>query len=443
MQKVNIISETLAAAEQLEVDLVGLESKTKQSTLKKLGNQILAGVPITVSDDTVTAQLAPTSQANSNSEYAALISGKKEIKFITEGILSNVDKIFTHGCHEIKNTYGITAKIASAPRPTSSTLDWWARGGMRFYIQGEGSISIVYSLNNVNKVGIFIDGKRLSNADSSGLISNSVSSTANALQWVTITLTGDKRRLITVDSPNVYSIVHDWGITMSKCEHVGKSVVFGDSFAGRLISSGETATSHLSLCASAMELLGYDVIDASTGGTGFVNNGGGASSNKGNYSDYIDIYKTENLNLDLYDAIWLFGSGNDFSYSMTIAKYQSVIQKALDTFPNAKIYVTSVYEAFNDSTTTTTLNPLLKSACLSFSDRVIFVPVDSVNKWDGVGVWSGTGSVAAPANNGNADVYFSNALQGAGDRHPNINGVAYGAIFYAYELLRAGIKSIY
>lgn len=409
---------------------------------------LLAGAPLQVTADSVTAILGPTAKAQSASEYATLKTNRREYLFAGSGTtITNQDKLFMTGVAFIDQPWGTQIRMRSNPWPqVSGDPNWWQNGRLRYVVDGEGVFAVSYIRNTTNKCRIIVDGKILVAADTSGAISNAVASDSNLLQWVVVTLVGDKRRVITIDAENgnAYSVVTDPGITISKPNYVGKTIIFGDSFETRIVGIGETAVTAKGLGATALELLGYDVIDAGTGGTGFIGGTGNVAQGKGSYSDYIDQYiqygVPRGFNPEEYDLIWMYGTGNDQGFVTTSAQYLTVIQKALDAFPNATIAVSSVYEGFNTVNAAKALNDMLYTAVQAAGPRVKWVPVDSYYKRDKSGVWSGAGSVPAPAYNGNADVYFSNATQGAADRHPNNKGVPYGAKYYATELIRAGIK---
>ena len=131
-------------------------------------------------------------------------------------------------------------------------------------VDGEGVIAFSYILNNVNSCKVFIDGKILTTADSSGKISNAVTSGSNSRQWVSLTLTGDRRRVIAVQGPStVVSLIHDPGITVSKPAYIGKALAFGDSFLSRTAGGGETSVIHTNMGSCALRLLGWDVVDTS------------------------------------------------------------------------------------------------------------------------------------------------------------------------------------
>lgn len=425
-------------------------AKTSAQSNKLIGaisQSVLAGSPLQTTADTVVASLGPSAQAQATTEYATLKTNRREIVFVGPGTtIMNSDKLYHTGVAFLEQPWGSQVRLRSAPWPQSSgTPDWWNGGRLRYVVDGEGVFAVAYIRNTTNMCRILVDGKVISGADTSGAIYNAVTSSGNALQWVSLTLTGDKRRVITIDSGsgNVYSIVTDWGITISKPDYVGKAIIFGDSFETRIIGTGETAVTAKGIGATALELLGYDVIDAGTGGTGFVNDGGGQSNRKGSYGNYIDQYTQFGVALGFnpseYGLIWLFGSGNDTGTVTSYLQYLTVIQKALSAFPGATVVVTSVYEGFNSVAQAKTMNDMLYAAVKAAGDRVKWVPVDSYYKWDKQGIWSGTGSVPNPAKDGNADVYFSNATQGASDRHPNIKGCSYGAKYYAVELIRSEI----
>jgi hypothetical protein len=442
------VSASVASVPSVHQPGVGWVAAAPNSQSDKLigmvSQNLLAGAPLQVTADNVTAILGPTAKAQSASEYATLKTNRSEVKFVGPGTtITNAEKLFGTGVAMYDQPWGNYVRMRSNPWPQSSgDPNWWQNGRLRYVVDGEGVLAVAYIRNTTNKCRILVDGKILSAADTSGAISNAVSSDSNALQWVALTLTGDKRRVITIDNEagNVYSVVHDWGITLSKPDYVGKAINFGDSFETRIVGTGETAVTAKSLGATALELLGYDVIDAGTGGTGFVTNGGGGANGKGSYSDYIDQYITFGAPLGFnpseYSVIWMYGSGNDQGAITSSAQYLAVINKALAAFPAATIVITSVYEGFNAAKA---LNDMLYAAVVAAGPRVKWVPVDSFYKWDKIGVFSGSGSVPAKAYDGNADTYFSNATQGAGDRHPNNKGVPYGSKFYAAELIRSGI----
>ena len=414
-----------------------------------VSQNLLAGAPLQVTTDTVTASLGPTSQGASASEYDALKSGKNELRFQPSGsLLANTQLLKTRKCAFLQTQYSNGyAQIVEAPWPQSNgTTGWWLRGSMRLIVDGAGSITFAYAKNNTNFCRILVDGKALSGSAADGSLSNAVASTGWVKQWCTLTLTGNKRRIITIESQPAgwYSIIHSWGINVYPLDYVGKALIFGDSFASRVNAIGEGTPVIISnLASTTLELLGYDAVDTATGSTGFLNNGGGGASGKDSYSGYIDRLLIDGVPLGFnpseYSLIWMYGTGNDIGTITTSAQYLAVINKALAAFPAATIVVTSVYEGFTPVATARAQNDLLYAAVVAAGSRVKWVPVDSFYKPDGVGVFSGSGSVPAPANNGNADAYFSSATQGAGDRHPNMDGVIHAIQFYGAELIRSGI----
>lgn len=404
----------------------------------------IAASPLEDTTDTITVSLGPTSQPNAVSEYNSLKTNKLEYKFVSGETLINTSKLGSTGASFV-SPYGTACRLYSGPWPQADgSTKWWTRGFLEYVIDGEGDFYAVYIRNTTNACTVIVDGKKIPGSDSSGMISNGVDSTANSIQWVKITLSGDKKRTIVIDpEAAIYSIVHSAGITVSRVQNCGKAIVFGDSFANRSKSLGETPIIHKNISTCALRLLGYDVIDTTTGSTGFIWNGGGDSQGKDSYYGYMNRIATLGPELGIitsdYSLVWLYGTGNDAGIITSSAQYKTVISKALETFPNALIVVSSVYEGFNTVASARTLNDMLYQAVKESGSRVRFVPVDSYYKWDKVGVFSGSGSVASPTYDGNADVYLSNMAQGAIDRHPNNKGCAFAAKFYSAELVRAGV----
>lgn len=402
----------------------------------------LVKTPFKAHEQTITAALGPSAQGAAYTEYASLISGKTEIQFDTASRLeANRNRLFTYGTIAAQNKWGNATLLHGRPWPKTGDNDWWQSAGLAFWLDGD-EVSISYIDNTTNKAFVFVDGCTVQGAAADGSISNSVASSANAPQWVKITLPERKRWLIVVPRSNVKSVVIKNTDQILPVTYQGKALIFGDSFASWRIATGETPKTSRGMAATALESLGWDVLDCSTGGTGFIADAGGRTNGKLSYTDMIDyvvdVGGPFGFDPNGVDLVWLYGSGNDGT-GVSVDQYKSVIAKAVAKFPKARVVVTSVYEGYNSTANAEVMNDKLKTAVDAFDGLVLWVPVDSKYHPKKAPMYWGTGSVPATAGNGNADLYFSNATQGAGDRHPNVAGVVYGSNYLASELVRAGV----
>lgn len=401
----------------------------------------VARYPVVVQTEGITATLGPTSQAQSETEYAALIAGKNEIKFRTPAETSaNKGVLSTWGVSCIDNPWGNATSLRGGPWPKNGDDDFWLNGGLAFWLDGD-EITFAYADNTTNAAVVFVDGYAMTGADSSGKIANAVASSGNAKQWVRLVMPENRRWLVYIHRATIGAIVIKKTATLRPVEFVGKAMVFGDSFAKSQIATGEVSRMARPMASAALESLGWDVVDCATGGTGFVADAGGVAQGKGNFSDYMRylerVARPKGWDPEDYSLIWLWASGNDSG--VTVEQYRRVIGQALALFPNAEIVVSSVYEGFNTPAQAASRNDVLKLAVDQSPDRVIWLPLDSKYHPTGQGLFTGSGSVPAPAGDGNADLYLSNAAQGAGDRHPNREGALYGANWLASELVARGV----
>jgi hypothetical protein len=404
----------------------------------------LTGIPVSMTSERVSLVLGPTAQANAVSEYNTLISGKREIRFDTTAQFNlNKASLYTQGVACAFPVYELATKLAAAPWPKTGDDDWWeGRGaGVGFTLVGD-EVTITYATNAPNKAKVFVNGKAMPGANAAGAVENGVASSANARQWFTLTLPERGEWDIVAELGSIKSIVIKRGDQIRPLKFRGRALVLGDSFAGRFVATGEVEHTRRAMAAGALEALGYDVVDCSTGGTGVFADGGGRAAGKLNFSGTIDYLLSVGgplgFNGASFDVVWVFCSGND-SGSASQAGYLALIEKAKAAFPNAAVVVSTVYEGYNTPAVAKALNDMIVGAVSAAGPRVVLMPIDAAYHPEKLSLFFGTGSVAAPAGDGNADVYLSNVAQGAGDRHPNREGVKYGSAFLANELVRVGV----
>lgn len=399
----------------------------------------LVKFPLRAHTSTITAALGPTASANAGSEYATLIANKREIRFVTAAEWkANKQYLHTFGAAGVDNPWDVSTRILGRPWPKVGQDDWWASGGVAFDFNGD-KLAVCYANNANNSARVFVDGCTISGATADGSFSNTVGSSGNQPQWINITFPEWRTWRVVIPLANLYSLVMPngaalWNIGAPKC------LLIGDSFASWTAATGETKKTLTGMYGSALQALGWDVIDCTEGGTGFLANGGGRPNGKQNYSDCIDYLLNQGSAIGFdplaISRVVLGGSGNDGAQASS-AGFAAVLAKARAAFPNAELVVTTCYEGFNTVATARAINDLLVAEAKKAGAAVI--PVDSYYSSDKVTMFSGSGSVPAPANDGNADYFLSNAAQGASDRHPNVNGVIHGANYVARRLIGTGI----
>lgn len=418
---------------------------------------LLARLPTVTTPEAITVALGPTGadgstidQATTDTQYNALRANKRDLSLDTPAkCLAARNEITFMGVYGFEDRGSGKCTLRTRPAPTPAQTPGWqgVRTGVAFWLDGANEVSFVYARNAANSIQVFVDGFAMTGADTSGRISNGVLATANRNQWTTLSFPDRRERLVYFqDIDSIESIIVPAGATLRPYVPVGRMIVFGDSFAGWTSGrnsggSVETPRVHHGMAAAAFQALGYDVLLCNFGGTGFVNDGGGYAQSKHNYETMIQLYASWESVLTGADRasitdVLFWGSGNDNASNTQSADYERVMIAAGAQFPNAKRWATTVYEGFNTDAVAATLNGRLTAAAAA--QRVAIIGVDSVYNPERRAVYSGSGSNASPAFNGNADWALSG--NGSDGRHPSTEGTLHGARFYAKAAVQSGMQ---
>lgn len=434
------------------VRATSLPSNPRPDTLYEVGGRLYLGgvavsagggsarltLPVPYVDPAVTAEavtvsFGPSSQANANSEYSAL--GTPTYRFDQlSGIAASARRVELDGLIQLRvRNDGVSAFFESGVTVIGGVTQYSAGSGAIRFVTMAQTVTLVMTPNAVFSARILVDGCRLAGSNSAGVVSGSVSTTSNAPNWIVLTFPDERQRVISFEGVNLKSIF------LSNSRYASppfvqrpKLLVCGDSFAQRVSATGE-GSFFGSLGRLAGRAAGLNTVNIAQGGTGYVNPG-----SHYNYQSGIE-WLAANGGGYAPDYLLLYGTGNDATFSASLqAKVSDTIRAALAAYPNLKkIICTGCYGGFSTDAVAADLSARIKSGAEAVGDsRVVYVPVHTPETDDPM--FTGTGSVPSPANDGgNADLYFSNSTQGAGDRHPNRAGVIYGADYIARRLYSA------
>lgn len=418
---------------------------------------LLARLPTVTTPESITVALGPTGAdgatidaATTDTQYNALRANKRELSLDTPAkCLAARNEITFMGVYGFQDLGSGKCTLRTRPAPIPAQTPGWqgVRSGVAFWIDGANEVSFVYGRNAANSIQVFVDGFAMPGADASGRISNGVLATANRNQWTTLSFPDRRERLVYFqDNTAIESIIVPAGATLRPYVPVGRMIIFGDSFAGWTSGrnsggSVETPRVHHGMAAAALQSLGYDVLLCNFGGTGFINDGGGFAQSKHNYETMISLFAqwesvlTGADRMSITDVLF-WGTGNDNGSNIQQSDYERVMSAARAQWPNARPWVTTVYEGFNTVGAAAMLNARLVAA--ANASGVAVIGVDSVYNPERRAVFSGTGSNAAPAYDGNADWALSG--YGTDGRHPSTEGTLHGARFYAKAAVQSGMQ---
>lgn len=386
--------------------------------------------------EAVTVAFGPTSQANAYSEYSAL--GTPTYLFTTAALAAaNARRVELDGLLRLNvANEGLGAFLSHGAQKISGTIGLSSGAGAMVFGTPAKRLIIVGFPNTTLKVRVLVDGRRLPGSDSSGSLTGTVSTTSNAPNWIDITLPDERYRVISYEGLNIRSIFAlnaAGGNSMIAPPYAPrqKMLVLADSFGSRVSATGEGAFWG-KLATLAGRSIGLNVVNLGQGGTGWVNNVGGANYNYKEGLEWLAATVPEYRP----DYLWFYGTGNDAaSFAAGLqGQVTDTLRSAFALYPALKkIICTGCYGGFNTDTVASDVSARIKAGVDALGDnRVSYVGVHTPDTDDPM--FYGTGSVPDPKGDGNADFYFSSAAQGAGDRHPNRSGVVYGADYMARRL---------
>lgn len=390
------------------------------------------------SQEAITVAWGPTSQAQAYTEYAAL--GTPTYTFTTSALTAqHGPRMEADGLVKLfVANEGLGCFLGHGLQKISGNMGLSSGGGALRFSTSAKKLIICGFPNTTFKVRILVDGCRLPGSGADGVLTGSVATTSNAPNWIEITFPDERFRVISYEGLNLRSIfaLNTVGQNVyisppyAKRENI---LIMSDSFGTRVSATGEGAY-HGKLANIASRMLGLNPVNVGVGGTGWIANQLGAQYNYREGMEYlaatVPTYKP--------DYLWFYGTGNDARLSSQV--YQQVVdtlRSALALWPNLKgIVCTGVYGGFNTEAIAVQLSKLIKAGVDTVADsRIRYIPVCASETDDPM--FTGKGSVPDPKGDGNADFYFSNSTQGAGDRHPNRAGVLYGADWMAKRIYQA------
>lgn len=386
------------------------------------------------SRETITVAWGPSADAAANSEYASL--GTPSYRFDQAANLNNsLRRVELDGilrADRVEEGFGTRLDFSlGAVSTTPYFVQGAAPGAIRF-VTSSPNVTLVSYPNSTLKCRILVDGAVVSGADVAGVLTGPVATGGGRPNWIKLTFPDARPRVISYGAPNIKSIFVDSGYYIAPpYTQRPKLLVAGDSFAVRFGATGEV-TPFGSLAILAGRACGMSTVNIAQGGSGWVSTNGGV---RYNYRQGL-AWLAANAPSYKPDYLLLWSTGNDWDFRADLqSQVTATIREALTYWPDIKqIMVTGVYGGFNTESMALDLSRRVKAGFDAVEDdRVVYIPTCASETSDPL--YTGTGSVPSPANDGgNADIYFSNASQGAGDRHPNRAGVLYGADWLARRI---------
>lgn len=396
-------------------------------------NQPSRHVEPAITDEVVTVTWGPSADgATANTEYAAL--GTPTYRFDRAAdIAASLKRIELDGlirADRVEENLG--TRLDQSLLATTTTP---------FFSQGSnGAILLMTASPNVTLVGypnaaltcrVLVNGRRLSGSDVAGRLTGPVATTAGRPNWIKLTFPDARPRIISCGMNTLKSIFLDAGYyAVPPATRRPTLLEAGDSFLARVCATGEAAAwGNVGLLAA--RAIGLNAVNIAQGGTGWLSTAGDTRYNYRQGLKWLyenaPGYKPQNL------LMW--GSGNDNGFRDGLRQQVTdTLKEALTYWPDLEnIMVTGVYGGYNSDAVASDLSARIKDGVAAVGDgRIEYMPVHTPETDDPM--FTGTGSVPSPAGDGNADLYFSSAAQGAADRHPNRGGVVYASEYLARRM---------